>query len=63
VIYMMTGPVTSEEMKEYWQQEIREEVREEVLAEGMEKGMAQALASLIQKGFPPEEAKRLLGIN
>jgi len=37
IIYMMTGPITVEDMKECWQ----EEAREDALAEGMEKGMAE----------------------
>jgi len=59
---MMTGPITVEDMKEYWQEEAREEAWEEALAKGKAEGMAQIIA-LIEKGVPLEEAKRLLGVN
>jgi len=40
IIYMMTGPITVEDMKECWQEEAREEAWEEALAKGREEGIA-----------------------
>jgi len=67
IVYMMTGPITVEDMKEYWQQEAREEAWEEALAkgkaEGMEKGKAEGMAeilAMIDRGVPPDEIRKMI---
>ena len=55
---MMTGPITVEDMKEYWQ----EEAREDALAEGMAKGVLQTAKSMKTEGFDPETIAKITGL-
>jgi len=66
IVYMMTGPITVEDMKECWQEEAREEAWEEALAEGMAKGMAkgvvQTAKAMKTEGFDPETIAKITGL-
>ncbi|MCL2269616.1 MAG: hypothetical protein FWC23_10600 [Chitinispirillia bacterium] len=54
IVYMMTGPITVEDMKEYWQEEAREE--------GMAKGIVQTAKAMKTEGFDPETIAKITGL-
>jgi len=63
IVYMMTGPITVEDMKECWQEEAWEEALAKGKAEGMEKGKAEGMAeilAMIDRGVPPDEIRKMI---